>query len=142
MPVAKWDDSYKTGFELVDAQHQELFSVVNDLYDAILAGRDRELVGPTLEKLSRYTVEHFRAEEALMVETNYPALDKHRTQHWKLTKDVQDLRRKYESGEAVLSITLASFLANWLRRHIKEEDMLLIRYVQSRPHGLAAKSKG
>lgn len=142
MPIAEWDDSYKTGFELVDTQHQELFSIVNDLYDAILARKDQELIGPTLEKLSRYAVEHFRAEEALMVETNYPALDEHRTQHWKLKDDVEDLRQKYESGEVVLSITLASFLANWLRHHIKEEDMALIRYVQSRPHGLAAKSKG
>jgi len=142
MPIAEWDDSYKTGFALVDTQHEEMFGMVNELYDAILGRRDQQLIGPTLEKLSRYTVEHFRAEEALMVETNYPAFEEHRTQHWKLMNDVQDLRQKYESGEAVLSITLAAFLADWLRHHIKEEDLKLIRYVQARPLGLAAKSRG
>jgi hemerythrin len=37
---------------------------------------------------------------------------------------------------------LSSFLADWLRHHIKEDDMALIKYTQTHPVALTAKSGG
>jgi len=140
MPIAKWDPSYFTGNNLVDAQHQELFRMVNDLHDAIVANKSKEILALTLEKMAKYTIEHFKSEEALMTQVNYPAIAGHRRKHEALTEEVQALIEKFKSGKAVLSITLSNFLANWLRHHIKEEDMALIKYLQAHPEALAAKS--
>lgn len=140
MSIAKWDDSYRTGHNLVDAQHQELFRMVNDLHDAMVANKAREVLMPTLEKLAKYTMEHFRSEEGLMTKISYPAISEHRHKHAELTREVKDLMEKYRSGKAVLSITLSNFLANWLRHHIKEDDMALIKYVNEHPVALKAKS--
>jgi hemerythrin len=126
----------------VDAQHQELFRMVNDLHDAIVAGKGKDVLQPTLEKLAKYTMEHFRSEEALMAEIKYPALGTHKNKHDELTRQVKELVEKYRTGKAVLGVTLSSFLADWLRHHIKEDDMALIKYTQTHPVALTAKSGG
>lgn len=133
MAVAVWDDSFRTGHKVVDTQHQELFQMVNELHDAIIAGKGKEHMGPTLEHLANYTVQHFRSEEELMKQVSYPAQAQHKAKHVSLTNEVVDLIKKYKEGNLVLSTTLSTFLANWLRHHIKEDDIALIKYVKTHP---------
>ena len=52
MGIAKWDDSYKTGVYLIDGQHQQLFQMVNDLHEAMLAEKEQEIMMSLLERLS------------------------------------------------------------------------------------------
>ena len=139
MSIAKWDNSYKTGHDLVDAQHQQLFSMVNELHDSIMADRSKEVLTPTLEKLAKYTVEHFRTEEGFMTKIQYPRLNEHRQKHQQLTKEVQELIENYRSGKAVLTVTLSNFLVKWLCHHIKEDDVALVKYLNSHPAEMAAK---
>ncbi len=140
MSIAQWDDSYKTGHQTVDGQHQQLFGMVNELHDAIVANKAKDVLIPTLEKLAKYTVEHFQTEEGLMSKIDYPHLSTHRKKHQALTQEVLDLMEKYRSGKAVLSITLSNFLAKWLQHHIKEDDVALVKYLKEHPESLAAKS--
>ncbi len=138
MALITWDNSFRIGNYLVDAQHQELFRMVNDLHEAIVAGRGKDILNPTLAKLVNYTVQHFGAEEALMRAVGYPAFQVHRGKHRDLADKVKDLVGKYGRGELVVSITLSRFLADWLQHHIMENDMALIQYVQAHKPGLAA----
>ena len=140
MPIAVWDNSYKTGHELVDKQHEELFRMVNGLHDAIVANKGKEVLGPTLQELAKYTIEHFRDEEALMASIQYPLLPTHKAKHDALTQEVAQLLEKFRDGKLVLSMTLSSFLAKWLQHHIKEDDIALIRYLKTHP--LAVKATG
>jgi len=138
--IAVWDNSYKTGHQAVDAQHQQLFGLVNELHDAIVSRKDKDVLIPTLEKLAKYTIEHFQTEEGLMSSVQYPNLVTHRLKHQALTKEVRELMDKYRTGKAVLSLTLSAFLAKWLQHHIKEDDFALVQYLKEHPESLAAKS--
>ncbi|MBX7218842.1 MAG: bacteriohemerythrin [Blastocatellia bacterium] len=131
MSIALWDDSFLTGHHLVDTQHQELFHMVNHLHDAIIAQKDKEILSSLLEKLTHYTVEHFEAEEALMVKINYPHLTVHQRKHNELAQQAKEIIENYRTGKYVLSITLSRFLSNWLRHHIKEDDMALVQYIHA-----------
>ena len=131
MALAVWDDSYKTNNAKVDSQHQELFQMMEDLHDAIMEGKGEAVLTPTLDKLVRYTVEHFREEESLMKDVDYPARERHRLKHYTLTKEVSGIAEKYKRGEYVLTITIANFLTSWWRHHIQAEDKALIKYVQA-----------
>jgi hemerythrin len=131
MALITWDDTFRTGNHLVDTQHQELFRMVNELHEAIVTGRGKDVLNPTLEKLVNYTVQHFGAEEALMRKVGYPAFQVHRSRHLHLAEKVKDLVGKYGRGELVVSITLSRFLADWLQHHILDNDLALIQYVQA-----------
>jgi hemerythrin len=128
MNIAQWDDSFKTGDGVVDSQHQELFRMVNELHNAIIANKGKEILGPTLDKLAKYTIEHFQTEEGLMERIKYPSLSTHQQKHKDLTDEVVDLVGKFKAGQMVLSITLSNFLAKWLRHHIKEDDVALVNF--------------
>ena len=42
MPFMTWTESVATGFDEVDRQHRELFSLINKLHDAALGNAERD----------------------------------------------------------------------------------------------------
>jgi hemerythrin-like metal-binding protein len=128
---------------MVDGQHQDLVRMVNELHDAIVSNTHKTIMAPMLDKLTRYTLQHFTAEEGLMARVKYPGLAAHRRKHEDLARQAKDIVEQYRSGKLVLSITLSTFLADWLRHHIKEDDMAVVRFIRSaagatEPAGVAA----
>lgn len=132
MSIAIWSDKFKTGHPVVDRQHQELFQMVNSLHDAIVAGKGKDVLQPTLEKLAKYTIQHFGTEEALMLQASYPNLIPHRQKHHQLADKAKEIIEGYKSGKIVLSITLSQFLSDWLSHHINEDDKALIDFLNKR----------
>jgi hemerythrin len=51
--LSQWDNTHKTGHETVDAQHQQLFGMVNELHEAMVANKASDVLVPTLEKLAK-----------------------------------------------------------------------------------------
>jgi hemerythrin len=93
-----------------------------------MAGTAKEKMGATLGALASYTVEHFEAEERMMVDIAYPGLPEHRRKHEELVRQVGRLVADHEAGRLTLPLTLARFLVDWLRHHIEEEDMRMIAW--------------
>lgn len=131
MSVVEWNPIYETGYAPVDTQHRRLFEMVNQLHDGIVKGAGREIMGPTLKGLAKYTVEHFRTEEGLMTTKNYPFLQRHKQFHDDLVQRVTDLLEQFDKGHMVLPLTLSRFLADWISHHIKEEDKTLIDWLRA-----------
>lgn len=131
MAVAIWSDAYLTGDATVDQQHRNLFQMVNDLHEAVVSGKGKDVLKPTLKRLATYTVEHFATEERLMQRAGYPGLPGHKAKHETLAGQATKLIADYDTGKAVLSITLSTFLADWLRHHINEEDKGMITWLRN-----------
>lgn len=132
MSFAPWSPDYETGHPDLDQQHKRLFGMVNDLHEAMARRHGREMLGPVLENLAAYTIEHFAMEESLMVATGYPEQERHARAHAALADQVSTFRQRYAAGYLTLPSTLARFLADWLRHHIREEDMALIAWLRER----------
>jgi hemerythrin len=130
MPIAIWTPALETGHPTVDAQHKKLFEMVNDLHRGIVKDQGKEIMGPILNRLAAYTIEHFGTEEDLMRSTKYPNLERHKSKHVGLTSQVRELVSKYNEGELTLPSTLSKFLTDWLITHIRQEDMELFKWVQ------------
>lgn len=131
MPIAFWRDEYCTGNPMVDAQHRHLFVIVNKLHDAMLEGHGADVLTQTLDELVHYTVEHFRDEEKLMRDNNYPEYAKHKEMHESITKDVLALLEKQKQHKQFLSIEVSKFLTSWLIHHIKGEDKRMIAFFRA-----------
>lgn len=128
--LATWKDSYCTGHVLVDAQHREIFELVNQLSEAIVARRGQALVGEVLGRLERYAAEHFAEEEQLMRRSCYPDLARHAAIHQGFRAQVAELTREFRSGSLVLPLTLCQFVLEWLGGHIKTEDQALVAWLR------------
>ena len=128
--LAKWEDKYKTGDSTVDRQHQELFALVNELHEAILAGHAKETQGKVLGKLAKYVVDHFATEERLMVRAGYPGYTAHKAIHDDLTAKATHIIKEQAAGRMVLALTVSTFLADWVKQHIGLEDMKMVTWLR------------
>jgi len=117
-----WSSRYSLGIARIDAQHQKLVDLINDLHAAMLAGAGRPALAKTLDGLVEYTLSHFAAEEALLKRAAYPGYDLHKAEHTKLTEQVKLLREKAQAANATLSLEVAAFLQRWLIDHISNVD--------------------
>ncbi|MFZ0800064.1 MAG: bacteriohemerythrin [Terriglobales bacterium] len=117
-----WNNSYSVKVEAMDAQHQQLFAIIRELYAAMRSGHGKEVVGDVLRRLIDYTVKHFTAEEALMEKHGYPGLAQHRAEHKALTDKVLAFKKGFEAGTVSVSLELMTFLQKWLTDHIQTVD--------------------
>lgn len=123
MALITWQDSYSVGVELIDADHQLLVSLINQLDDAMKAGAGTDTVGSVLNVLIEYTEGHFGREELLMEKGAYPDLAPHRKEHVKLTDQVRGIVTRYNSGDIEsLDAEVMEFLRTWLTGHILGVD--------------------
>lgn len=115
-----WDSSYASGHPLIDAQHQALFELANQVLDQTLAPD-----GPRTEDLQRllaHVAQHFHDEEALLRQAGFPGLRAHAQEHAALLAKARTL---LDAPEGPDFPRLAEFLARQLiRDHILESDRL------------------
>lgn len=122
MALLQWTDNLKVNVREFDEQHQKLVGMINDLHDAMAAGKGKEAMQPLLRNLVSYTMTHFRAEEQCMQKYQYPEYAQHKQQHEALTSKVADLRQRFEAGQLSITIETMNFLTDWLKKHIMGTD--------------------
>jgi len=127
---AQWNPEYYTGNKKVDEEHRQLFEIVNELHDAMKKGHGKDVLQQTLDKLIKYTIQHFTDEEIFMLSKGYPRYQEHKKIHQELTQKVKELRNKFIAGNVNINIELLHFLNQWLAHHIKGEDFKLFKYIK------------
>ncbi len=93
MAAITWKDFYSVGDASLDAQHQQIVGVINELYEAMEKKSAQQAVKPILDRLVKYTFEHFKREEEAMAAAEYPDLIEHRALHDKIRQKTLDLQR-------------------------------------------------
>lgn len=132
MPLVSWDQSYSVGVQVIDTQHSTLFDALNDLHAAMIHGKQKDVTDRLLRDLVAYTKSHFASEEFMLAKTGYPQLEAHRQRHRELTEEVAGYVKRFERGEAALSVHLIGFLRDWLTNHIRREDRAYSGWVLQR----------
>ena len=118
MKLYEWTDKYSVGIKNLDEDHQGLFDLVNQLFEAMSHGKGREILSETLNKLISYTRTHFKREEIFFTSTNYPEFKEHKKQHDLFIEKITELKKQFDQGNQNISIDLIKFLSDWLINHI------------------------
>ena len=118
----QWADSQSVKVHTMDAQHKQLFEIVNELDTAMRSCRGKEVGGDVLRRLIDATVNHFGAEEKLLEDGKYPHLEQHRAEHKALTDKLVLLKKDFDAGLSAITPALIRFLQNWLTGHIQDVD--------------------
>ena len=122
MAFFEWKKEYSVDIKKIDDQHIELVKHLNNLYDAMKAGKGKDALETVLIGLVKYTKEHFSSEESLMKLYKFPGYAEHKQKHKKLTEHVALLKQKFDSGEISNPIQITNFLKDWLTKHIMGTD--------------------
>ena len=122
MAIIEWTPAYSVKVKKFDDQHKKLVDLINQLHDAMKSGQGNNVISGVLQSLISYTATHFADEIKTMQSNAYPDIVKHQAEHDKFVKQVLEFQKKYQDGSAMLTMTVLSFLKDWLVKHIQGED--------------------
>ena len=132
MAFFTWNNSYSVGVQQFDGEHQKLFSIMNELYDGMKAGKGKDVLDGVLQMLIGYTEQHFSSEEAIMGRAGYAGLQSQVEQHRQFTTKMKDFQTQYRAGAVALSIQLLDYLRDWLKSHIAGADKSYTSYLNAK----------
>ena len=129
----KWDDELLLGDEQVDAQHHQLFTLLNSLAIACEDGTEAAKLQETLDFLVNYVKIHFSDEEALQLQSGFPEYKEHKKMHENFKLKVQHLaQRLAENGSSKeLASDVNKIVARWVTDHILHKDKKIGIYLRS-----------
>lgn len=128
----EWNETFKVGIGSIDAQHIKLFSLMNEISDAIDEKRSNEAIGKTLEAVLEYSKTHLAHEENIMRENDYPDYAEHKKAHDQLIKTATEMYDRFKHGEPLMAFDLFLFLVDWWKKHIQGTDKLYSKHLNSK----------
>ena len=124
MGTVAWSELMSVGVPEIDADHKTLVGLINNLYHSIGDDEEYATLGSVLKALEDYAGHHFAREERMMEAARYPAIASHVMAHQRLTRQVLELKDRYDVDRtAVRAKDCLTFLNKWLVDHICTTDM-------------------
>lgn len=127
-----WRDSFALGIPVIDMQHKELFSRLDELVESTMKNNGAATMGEMVTFLEHYALEHFATEEALMEKTAYPELAEHRLMHQEFKKELAFIQHELNdtTSDHHIVTNLIGYLCDWLIGHVLEVDQHMGEYLQ------------
>jgi hemerythrin len=124
MPLISWNPGYSVNEEVLDNHHQELFELLNTVYENVMNSLEVDCVLPIIDKLSEYTSYHFSAEEQYMREKGFHGIDGHIAKHREFTHTIETLKTRYNDNDLDVTRELIIVLGEWLLHHVLRDDRM------------------
>lgn len=132
MTLFVFDESLKVGISEIDEQHGRFINYINETWEALDRGDDKEEFLYILNKLLDYAMEHFSSEEALMREYGYPGYQEHKKVHSDTADELFEFDVRLLADDEKESRAFLEFLTQWLKNHILVTDMVLAAYLKEK----------
>jgi hemerythrin len=126
MPLLKWYKKYSVNDELIDKQHQILFSIFNRLHANLGSDENYHVFSSLVDDLVFYADYHFKLEEELMLEVGYQDIARHIQEHEYFSRKILQLQQSDDPGTFGRTLELIGFLSEWLLHHVIEEDRKIV----------------
>lgn len=134
-----WTDRFLTGLDVVDEQHQQLISIINELGEQILNDCfDAASVTATHQHLLDYTGLHFAEEMTQMQQLGVDMrhLQRHAQEHTSFIAEIRQLNVASRLPQDQLH-NLVTWLTNWLTYHILGTDQRMAHQIELIQYGLS-----
>ncbi len=143
MAYLKWTKDLDTGIDVIDGQHKQIVSYINQLDDA-KRSKNLALISKVIEDTVDYTISHFGFEETLIEDAGYEFVRPHKRVHELFIKRVSEYKQRFDSGDDVTD-ELHGLLSRWLFSHILNDDAAYVPAVTAslrgqKKHGLIKRS--
>lgn len=131
MSLITWSQRLSVDVSQCDQQHKKLIGMINELHDAMKAGKANNILGDIFASMIEYTKTHFLDEEKLLQAHGYPELSSQKRSHDQFIQDLDGHYKDYITGKMV-TLTVMSFLKKWLEHHIEVDDKKYGAFINSK----------
>ncbi len=129
----QWNDELAIGIGIIDDQHKKLIERIASFSRAVDSG-DMRKVEETVNYLVGYAIQHFGAEELIMIRNCYDQFKEHRDEHSWFIKQVFDVHTsllKKDSFSQQQIEDLRDMLYSWTLDHIMVKDKRIAQTLNS-----------
>lgn len=125
MEQIEWNSSFSVGVKLLDIQHKRIIGIINRMITETDITVRSEIVSDLLTKLTFYALDHFKEEEQLLQQYNYPDFDRHREEHKAYRLKIASLCEDTVDRKDSVPEELFVYVRAWWVTHIMVTDMKL-----------------
>lgn len=130
MELVQWSDRYLIGVKEIDAQHKYFVTLVNELHNKMQQHQIEEIKTTLVPKLVDYVHKHFKDEERIMRQHNYPGLEEQIRAHQEILANMNDIANS--NVEAFpMTLKLMRLTTKWFLDHVLEYDLRLGKFLNS-----------
>lgn len=128
----EWTPELTLNFELLDAQHVQLFRRLEETAAAL--GGPREPLDAAVAAFADALMEHLASEEQLMDDSAYPERVRHKSAHELFVADFEQMRAELRASgpTPALADWVRRRIPEWLRFHIRVNDVPLAAWLARR----------
>ena len=120
MSLIEWSDTFSTGIQYLDHEHERLIEVLNTLCDDVCRQGAEPKVTDGFEALYRMVAAHFSLEEKLMRDHGFDGYEDHKAEHERLLHEINALRARHSDGDFdSVEDLLAARLKTWFLDHFR-----------------------
>ena len=124
-----WENALTTGCAVLDADHQPLVDLFNQLAASVIQKKDKAVCIELLDEIIQHAKTHFDFEEQLMAEHRYSKAELHAAEHVRLVRQAAKFMVKFEEGSPGSHIDVIHFPEDWLTFHILGADKELAGFL-------------
>ena len=125
----QWTPEMSVDIPEIDAQHQSLFAIINDLREMETEGAEPEMILAIIGRLIDYSRVHFRAEENILMDCDYPLIGQHSNAHLGYIKKMDLFIQDFSENRPELPGEILKFLTQWWTEHVTRVDMDYARHI-------------
>ena len=122
MALIQWNDSLSVNIVEIDIQHQKLVGMINDLNDAMLQRKGKDILGKS--SMASWPTQRsiLPPRSAISPALRIPRRTATKKEHADFVARIADFQKGLAQGRVALSVEVMNFLSDWLRNHIKVVD--------------------
>ncbi|GFE62590.1 hypothetical protein AOG2_31780 [Geobacter sp. AOG2] len=122
MPLLSWRAEYSVNEAELDRHHEEMFNILNSVYDDVMNSPALGFILPNIDKLTTIAECHLSAEEQYLEKMHFPDIADHIAKHREFTQTIERIRSGYNDNDLEASKQLIIVLGEWLIHHVLKED--------------------
>ena len=124
----KWNQELSSGIEAIDRQHQQILHLLEQLVIANQSPDNKERLINSLEEFNKAIQEHFDFEEALLAESGFRDLKRHKAGHEEIAETLNSITMSVMFDDSDISSEMINRVIRWFEEHLTSEDT---RYFKS-----------
>ena len=134
MPFIVWTSQLSVDVKILDNDHKRLVILINDLHDALMAGRDSKALEGIFDELVANARIHFAHEEKLLAAAGYGDVAAHKQEHEQKILQLLSMQSRFKSArESAAYLEVLDQLKNWLLEHTESTDKEFVEHLKTRP---------
>jgi diguanylate cyclase (GGDEF)-like protein/hemerythrin-like metal-binding protein/PAS domain S-box-containing protein len=125
----RWQNSFCCGHPVIDAQHQSLVQLCNELLGVMLRARFTSEVAVLIQRLLEEIKDHFKAEEEILGSTKFPGLKEHAEEHKRLLARGIELAEEFKLSGLRVGDLFQYLVNEVVMHHLLEADQKYVSYL-------------